>query len=226
MEAAAAAEFGITPRRVAQGNWWHTYLPAPYHCTHGRGNPLHAWFRELGIEDLRSHEKRLPAAMYAADDAEVCLFLRHLWATDGCVWLGNGASRRTRRTTPPRAANSPTASRTCWPAWGSSRASGRSRRPATSPATTSSWPTARACGPSASASASTADAAKRPEALATALAGRTVNTNVDTIPVERLGRGQGGAHPGRADRTAIPGGDRHPLLRDRALQEPARHESA
>ena len=92
VEAAAAGEFGITPRRVAQGNWWHTYLPAPYHCTHGRWNPLHTWFRELGIEDLRSHEKRLPAAIYAADDAEVCLFLRHLWATDGCVWLGNGKS--------------------------------------------------------------------------------------------------------------------------------------
>ena len=92
VEAAAAAEFGISPRRVAQGTWWHTYLPAPYHCTHGRGNPLHAWFRDLGIEDLRSHEKRLPAAMYAASDAEVCLFLRHLWATDGCVWLGTGTS--------------------------------------------------------------------------------------------------------------------------------------
>jgi len=92
VEAAAAAEFGIAPRRVAQGNWWHTYLPAPHHCTHRRGNPLHAWFRELGIEDLRSHEKRLPAAIYAADDSEVCLFLHHLWATDGCVWLGRGKS--------------------------------------------------------------------------------------------------------------------------------------
>ena len=92
VEAAAAAEFGISPRRVAQKTWWHTYLPAPYHCTHGRGNPLHAWFRELGIENLRSHEKRLPAAIYSASDAEICLFLRHLWATDGCVWLGNGKS--------------------------------------------------------------------------------------------------------------------------------------
>jgi replicative DNA helicase len=92
VEAAAAAEFGISPRRVAQGTWWHTYLPAPHHCTHGRGNPLHAWFRELGIENLRSHQKRLPAAMYAAADAEVCLFLRHLWATDGCVWRGRGKS--------------------------------------------------------------------------------------------------------------------------------------
>jgi replicative DNA helicase len=90
VEAAAAAEFGISPRRVAQGAGWHSYLPAPQHCTHGRGNPLHAWFRELGIEDLHSRHKRLPAAMYAADDAEVCLFLRHLWATGGCVWRGRG----------------------------------------------------------------------------------------------------------------------------------------
>jgi replicative DNA helicase len=92
VEAAAAAEFGISSRRVAQKTWWHTYLPAPHHCTHGRGNPLHAWFRELGIEDLRSHDKRLPAALYSASDAEVCTFLHHLWATDGCVWIGRGAS--------------------------------------------------------------------------------------------------------------------------------------
>ena len=50
VEAAAAAEFGITPRRVPQKTWWHSYLPAPAHCTHGQGNPIHDWFRELGIE--------------------------------------------------------------------------------------------------------------------------------------------------------------------------------
>ena len=87
VEAAAAAEFGITPRRVKQDAWWHTYLPAPYRCTHGRHNPLHVWFRELGIENLRSHEKRVPDALYSADDKEVATFLRHLWATDGSVWV-------------------------------------------------------------------------------------------------------------------------------------------
>jgi replicative DNA helicase len=92
VEAAAQAEFGISPRRVAQESGWHTYLPAPQQCTHGRGNPLHAWFRELGIEKLRSYEKRLPAVMYSANDREICVFLRHLWATDGCVWLGAGKS--------------------------------------------------------------------------------------------------------------------------------------
>ena len=213
VEAAAAAEFGITPRRVAQGNWWHTYLPAPYHCTHGRGNPLHAWFRELGIEDLRSHEKRLPAAMYAADDAEVCLFLRHLWATDGCVWLGPGqvGGQGVLRHLQPRARLRRRAP--AGPASGSSRASGRSRRPATSPATTSSWPTARACGRFCERVGVHGRRGETARQLAAALAGRTVNTNVDTIPVEVWERRQGGAHPGRADRAAIPGGDRHPLLR-------------
>jgi replicative DNA helicase len=90
VEAAAAAEFGITPRRVAQQTWWHVYLPSPEHCTHGRGNPIHDWFRELGIEYLGAHDKRIPAAMYSATEDEIRVFLRHLWATDGCVWLPKG----------------------------------------------------------------------------------------------------------------------------------------
>jgi replicative DNA helicase len=92
VESAAAAEFDITPRRVRQKNWWHSYLPAPYRCTHGRYNPLHIWFRELGIEDLRSHQKRIPAILYSASDREIGVFLRHLWATDGCVWNPCGKS--------------------------------------------------------------------------------------------------------------------------------------
>ncbi|HEV2089212.1 MAG TPA: replicative DNA helicase, partial [Cryptosporangiaceae bacterium] len=44
VEQAAAAEFGITPRRVRQKTWWHSYLPAPWRCTRGRGNPLRVWF--------------------------------------------------------------------------------------------------------------------------------------------------------------------------------------
>ena len=87
VEAAAAAEFGISPRSRGPENWWHTLplLSAPYHCTHGRLNPLHVWFRELGIDDLRSYEKRIPEVLYSASNQEVAVFLRHLWATDGNV---------------------------------------------------------------------------------------------------------------------------------------------
>ncbi len=85
VEAAAAAEFGVTPRRVAQATWFHTYLPAPYRCARGRINPLHAWFIELGISDLRSYQKRIPAVLHSASNREIAVFLRHLWATDGNV---------------------------------------------------------------------------------------------------------------------------------------------
>src|SRR5262249_15976990 len=92
VECAAASEFGITPRRVAQKSWWHTYLPAPYRCARGRHNPLHVWFRELGIENLRSPQKRIPEALYAPTAGEIAVFLRHLWATDGCIWNPTGKS--------------------------------------------------------------------------------------------------------------------------------------
>ena len=85
VEMAAGAEFGIIPRRVRQRTWWHTYLPAPYKCTHGRHNPLHIWFRELGIENLRSYQKRIPAILHSASNQEIATFLSHLWATDGNV---------------------------------------------------------------------------------------------------------------------------------------------
>jgi replicative DNA helicase len=85
VETAVGVEFGITARRVAQGTWFHAYLPAPHRCARGRLNPLHTWFLELGISDLRSHQKRIPAALYSATNREIAVFLRHLWATDGNV---------------------------------------------------------------------------------------------------------------------------------------------
>jgi replicative DNA helicase len=85
VEEAARMEFGIAPRRLQQKEWWHTYLPAPFKCARGRMNPLHVWFRELGIEDLRSYQKHIPAVLHAASNDEVAVFLRHLWATDGNV---------------------------------------------------------------------------------------------------------------------------------------------
>ncbi len=87
VEEAAAAEFGISPRRVAQEDVVaSSYLPAPERCTHGRGNPIHDWFRELGIEYRGARDKRIPELLHSASDDEIALFVRHLWATDGCVW--------------------------------------------------------------------------------------------------------------------------------------------
>ncbi|MFL6130197.1 MAG: replicative DNA helicase [Mycobacteriales bacterium] len=87
VEDAAAAEFGISPRRVSGGSRQHTYLPSPYRLTRRRRNPITRWFHDLGIADLRSPDRRLPDALYAADDDEVRMFLRHLWATGGSVFV-------------------------------------------------------------------------------------------------------------------------------------------
>ena len=90
----AAAHFSITPRRVTQGNWSHVYLPAPYRLTHGRRNPLQQWLSRFGLAGLRSHEKFIPREVFALPRGQIALFLRHLWATDGCVHLGTGRQAR------------------------------------------------------------------------------------------------------------------------------------
>jgi replicative DNA helicase len=44
----------------------------------------------LAADFVGAHHKRLPDVLYSATDDEIRLFLRHLWATDGCVWLARG----------------------------------------------------------------------------------------------------------------------------------------
>ena len=55
----------------------------PVHYT--SNDPENLAFVEEGARD-----KRLPSALYAANETEIRVFLRHLWATDGCVWLPKG----------------------------------------------------------------------------------------------------------------------------------------
>jgi replicative DNA helicase len=46
-----------------------------------------AWLEDLGVFGLRSHEKRVPDAVFEQPADAVGRFLRHIWATDGCVWV-------------------------------------------------------------------------------------------------------------------------------------------
>jgi replicative DNA helicase len=55
--------------------------------------PQHAIMDELGAFGLRSHEKRIPAVVFAQPAEGIELFLRHLWATDGCIWSSGTRSR-------------------------------------------------------------------------------------------------------------------------------------
>ena len=62
-------------------------LPAPHHLTHGvDGTRSRRGSIRLGLFGLRSHEKFVPAPLFSVPKRQLALFLRHLWATDGCVW--------------------------------------------------------------------------------------------------------------------------------------------
>ena len=93
----AAKHFGVTAKRddypVARVTT--VRLPAPYRLARGKRNPIVEWLDGLGLFDQRSYEKFVPAEVFAAPNDQVLLFLRHLWATDGCVWCQwpNGSPR-------------------------------------------------------------------------------------------------------------------------------------
>ena len=68
-------------------NRWEVGLFSSTPLTHGKPNAVTKWLRELGAWDRRSYQKVVPAYVFAQPDAQIGLFLRHLWATDGCLHL-------------------------------------------------------------------------------------------------------------------------------------------
>jgi replicative DNA helicase len=86
----------VVPRIKEERTWTQVYLSAADHLTHGRRNPVAEWLDRLDAFGLRSHEKRVPADVFMQPAGSIATFLRHLWATDGCVWL----SRRDQRPYP------------------------------------------------------------------------------------------------------------------------------
>jgi replicative DNA helicase len=75
----------VRPRIHPERSWIQVYLPPTQHLTHGIRNPVRVWLEELGAFGLRSYEKRVPAKVFSQSATGVAVFLRHLWATDGCV---------------------------------------------------------------------------------------------------------------------------------------------
>ena len=80
----AAEAFGCrVTRHEGVGNWHELVIS-------GNGNrwsPLGVgkWLKDLGIFGQRSHEKRLPPAVFTLGNSQIALLLRHLWATDGTI---------------------------------------------------------------------------------------------------------------------------------------------
>jgi replicative DNA helicase len=85
----AATHFGITAARddYQRARCTSLRLVAPYRLTHGKRNPIAAWVDSLGLFGKRSHEKFVPAEVFSLPKDQIALFLCHLWATDGSVWI-------------------------------------------------------------------------------------------------------------------------------------------
>ena len=81
---------GIRPRIRQERRWYQVYLASARRLTHGRRNPISAWLDKLGAFGLRSHEKRVPLQVFQQPSQAIATFLRHLWSTDGCVYLARG----------------------------------------------------------------------------------------------------------------------------------------
>ncbi len=78
---------GVAPRISAERSRYQVYLTSAQRLTHGRRNPVAAWLDGLGIFGLRSYERRVPDAVFGQTVSGIGTFLRHLWATDGCIHM-------------------------------------------------------------------------------------------------------------------------------------------
>ncbi len=98
----ASAVFGdaVAPRIVHEtpegrdSRWIQVYLASTRKHTHGVRSAVSEWLDRLGAWGLRSHEKHVPEAVFEQPAESVAHFLRHLWATDGCIRLVAGTSPR------------------------------------------------------------------------------------------------------------------------------------
>jgi replicative DNA helicase len=94
---AAAESFGGTVSRYeGPTGTWHQLVIS------GNGNRrapagVGAWLKKLGIFNQRSHEKHLPAEVFALPDEQISCLLRHLWATDGSITVRKPGQRGSPR---------------------------------------------------------------------------------------------------------------------------------
>lgn len=87
----ASKVFGdaVAPRIKKERTWYQVYLASTRHHTHNVRSAVAEWLDDLGVWGLRSDEKFVPEKVFTQPREAVALFLRHLWATDGCIWVND-----------------------------------------------------------------------------------------------------------------------------------------
>ena len=84
----------VNPRISPEKQWYQVYLSSARHHTHNIHSAVTGWLDELRAFGLRSYEKRIPAEVFIQPESAICIFLRHLWATDGSIQLVKGKKTR------------------------------------------------------------------------------------------------------------------------------------
>jgi replicative DNA helicase len=90
VENAAKTLWNCETRRVKDkptNNYYHIYMPSPYHLAHSVHHPFINLLTKCGGKKARSNEKTIPNEIFKADIRQVALFIKHLWATDGGVFI-------------------------------------------------------------------------------------------------------------------------------------------
>ncbi len=82
----------VKPKIKRERNWYQVYLTSTRHHTHNVRSAIAEWLDELGVWGLRSHEKFIPEKVFRQPKEAIALFLRHLWATDGCIWINENSN--------------------------------------------------------------------------------------------------------------------------------------
>ncbi len=80
----------VAPRINQERTWFQVYLSSTRKHTHNVRSAVAEWLDDLGVWGLRSSEKFIPEEVFTQPREAVALFLRHLWATDGCIRMRKG----------------------------------------------------------------------------------------------------------------------------------------
>ncbi|MGA9995521.1 MAG: replicative DNA helicase, partial [Pyrinomonadaceae bacterium] len=80
----------VRPRINSERNWYQVYLTSTRRHTHNVHSAISDWLNKLGAWGLRSFEKKIPTKVFEQPQEAIALFLRHLWATDGCIRMRPG----------------------------------------------------------------------------------------------------------------------------------------
>lgn len=83
----------VAPHQKRERDWIQVYIPTTRKITHGVRNPVSVWIEEFGLWGKRSYEKFVPEKVFKQPRASIAVFLRHLWATDGCIRLRKVSER-------------------------------------------------------------------------------------------------------------------------------------